>query len=257
MILHPDKVDGWSLDLDWGNSEVWQARMASDRERAFANQSTEQREITATLRMRALEEGAVAFALTGSTARARRTKISDLDYHVIGQRPSHEDLPDDVDVYATDEIGMWRKLTEGDDFIQWTLRYGCVLVDTEVFQAAMQRISEERIWPSSDQKFARLSGHIELARRLIAMEDRDAAQDQVRATLTSLSRALLLQKKVFPRARAELPAQLAGIEAERLGSTLLQSICGEPSLAELAAALDLGESLLPAGTSDTAVSAAG
>jgi hypothetical protein len=245
VILNPDRVSGWSLDIDWSNFEIWKARLASDRERAFANQSIEQREITATLRKRALDKGAVAFALTGSTARARRTKISDLDYHVIGQRPSHEDLPDDVDVYATDEISMWRKLTDGDDFIQWTLRYGCVLVDTGVFQAAMQRIAEEKLWPSPDQKFARLSGHIELARRLIAMEDRDAAQDQVRATLTSLSRAMLLQQKVFPRARAELPAQLAGIDAERLGSTLLQNICGEPSLAELATALDLGESLVP------------
>lgn len=241
----PDRVSGWGLDLDWSDGEVWEGRLASDRERAFANQSVEQREITMILRERALSEGAVAFALTGSTARARRTKISDLDYHVIGQRPAHSDLPDDVDVYATDEIGMWRKLTEGDDFIQWTLRYGCILVDTGVFKAAMQRIAEEKLWPSPDQKFARLSGHIELARRLVRMEDRDAAQDQVRATLTSLSRAMLLQKGTFPRARVELPAQLAGIGEEGLASALFQNICEEPDLGALATALDLAEDLRP------------
>lgn len=246
MNLRPDRFSGWSLDLNWSDTDVWKARLASDRERAFGNQSAEQREITGILKQRALDEGAVAFALTGSTARARRTKISDLDYHVIGQRPTHEDLPDDVDVYATDEIGMWRKLNEGDDFIQWTLRYGCILIDTGVFQAAMQRMAEEKLWPSPAQKFARLSGHIELARRLIKMEDRDAAQDQVRATLTSLSRALLLQHRVFPRARAELPAQLAGIDMDSLGSALLQTICGEPTLEELAASLDLSESQVPA-----------
>lgn len=145
MSVVPNVLDGWSLQADWSDAEVWQKRLANDRARALDNQSPAQRQITETLRDRALETGVAAFALTGSTARARRTKISDLDYHVIGARPPHSDLPDDVDVYATDEIGMWRKLNQGDDFIQWTLRFGCVLFDNGVFQDAMQRIAADRL----------------------------------------------------------------------------------------------------------------
>jgi hypothetical protein len=257
MSIAPDPCNGWSLVLDWGDDRVWQDRLTSDHKRALENQSLAQREITQTLQERALNDGAVAFALTGSTARARRTKISDLDYHVIGRRPSHNDLPDDVDVYATDEIGMWRKLNEGDDFIQWTLRFGCVLFDQGVFQAAMQRIAATDLWPTSDQKLARLSGHIDLARRLIDMGDRDAAQDQVRATLTSLARALLLQAGVFPRARSELPAQLTNIDAGDLGARLLETICEEPDLNAMAEALRLAEPFVPSKVSASGLRSTG
>ncbi len=234
-------TEGWSLSLAWDDLRVWKERLASDYARALENQSAAQREITETLRERARESGASGFALTGSTARARRTKISDLDYHVIGKRPPHNDLPDDVDVYATDEIGMWRKLNEGDDFIQWTLRFGCVLDDDGPFRGAMQKMSSGNLWPTADQKLSRLPGHIEMARRLVDMGDRDAAQDQVRATLTSLARALLLRANVFPRARSELPAQLEGIGAGELSSWLLASICEEPTLDELGEALGSAE----------------
>lgn len=256
MSFGPDINQGWSLEIDWRDEGVWRERIASDRKRAFENQSPAQRQITETLEARASSDGAAAFALTGSTARAKRTEISDLDYHVIGHRPSHEDLPDDVDVYATDEVGMWRKLNEGDDFVQWTLRYGCVLFDTGVFRAAMQRVATAKLWPTSTNKLARLPGHIKLARRLIAMEDRDAAQDQVRATLTSLGRALLLREKVFPRARAELPSQLASTGASELGSFLFESIHGELSLETLEEALDLAESTPPASASGPALQSA-
>lgn len=241
MSTAPDPNDGWSLTLDWDDLRLWQRRLSSDYQRAIENQSPSQREITETLRDRALQSGATGFALTGSTARARRTRISDLDYHVIGERPPHNDLPDDVDVYATDEVGMWRRLNDGDDFIQWTLRFGCVLLDQGPFRGAMQRMARSKLWPSPDQKFARLPGHIEMARHLIDMGDRDAAQDQVRATLTSLARAVLLRAGAFPRARSELPGQLNGIGLQELSSKLLSSICDEPTLNELAESIGVAE----------------
>jgi hypothetical protein len=69
---------------------------------------------------RSLASGALAFALTGSTARGCRTAISDLDYHVVGPRPDVSDLPGEVDVYASIGDQLWTKLRNGDDFIQWT-----------------------------------------------------------------------------------------------------------------------------------------
>jgi hypothetical protein len=73
--------------------------MRENRDRVERYQTPEQRAITATVMSRAIALGASGFALTGSTARKRRTAISDLDYHVIGRRPDVSDLP-----------GMWTSL---------------------------------------------------------------------------------------------------------------------------------------------------
>jgi len=65
------------------------------------------------------------------------------------------------------------------------------------------------------------------------MGDRDAAQDQVRAALTSGARAVLLEQEVFPLARAELPAQLRLIGFEEVAAALEASMRAERSLEEL------------------------
>lgn len=244
-VVHDISPAGWSLQLDWHDESVWRKRLRRDREIALRNQSAGQQAITETLLSRAREGGASAFALTGSTARARRTAISDLDYHVIGERPPHNDLPDDVDVYASDLSGFWRKLNEGEDFVQWTLRCGCVLFDRGPFHQAMQYLASNNLWPSPGLKFARLAEHVRLARRLISMGDRDATQDQVRATLTSVSRGLLLAARIFPLARAELPQQLTAAGFHELGQALHQSIGYELTLDQLSQALDLVDGSVP------------
>ena len=102
----------------------WARRMREDRARAERCQTAEQRAITSTLMCRAIDLGASAFALTGSTARRRRTAISDLDYHIIGRRPGIDELPGDVDVIAMSAARFRERLTDRDDFVQWTLRLG-------------------------------------------------------------------------------------------------------------------------------------
>jgi hypothetical protein len=77
-----------------------------------------------------------------------------------------------------------------------------------------------------------------LALRLIEIGDRDAAHDQLRATLTSAARAVLLQQGEFALARSELPGQLRFIRANELADALEASIYGEPDLEELCRTLD-------------------
>ena len=120
----------------------WARRMRDDRDRAARCQAPEQRVITATVMSRAVALGASGFALTGSTARERRTAISDLDYHVIGRRPNVSDLPGDVDVVATSVERFRSRLLEGDDFVQWTLRCGCILHDTGPMRDAVRLIAD-------------------------------------------------------------------------------------------------------------------
>ncbi len=218
----------------WVDDDAWRARLVRDRERAERNQTAAQRAITATLLARARVGGCEAFALTGSTARNRRTALSDLEYHVVGSRPRFEDLPDDVDVYATDAHRFWEKLRCGDDLVQWTLRFGCILVDdSRIFRDALQAIVTEDIWPNPAEKLDRLSDHRRHAQRLIEMGDRDAAQDQVRAALTSVARALLLDAHYFPLSRSELPDQLVAIKQDDLADAVRAAIYERPSLCDL------------------------
>lgn len=221
------------LDFAWADDRGWAAKLARDRKTATRHQSAAQEEVTETLLQRALESGAEAFALTGSTARNCRTETSDLDYQIVGPRPQHDDLPEDVDIYAGGADHFWTKLRSGDDFTQWTLRFGCVLFDTGIFRAGLKAIATERLWPHPHTKLVRLPELRDLALRLIRMGDRDAAQEQVRATLTSAARALLLDAGVFPLARTELPDQLGAIGYERTGDSLAATIHHEPSLVQL------------------------
>lgn len=221
----------------WADDGAWAAKLARDRATATRHQSPGQRAVTGTLLRRALEAGAEAFALTGSTARNRRTEISDLDYHVVGPRPRHDDLPGAVDAYAGDRDHFWSKLRGGDDFVQWTLRLGLVLFDNGIFRAGTKAIVTEDLWPDADLKLSRLPELRDLALRLIHMGDRDAAQDQVRAALTCGARALLLEKRVFPLARSELPHQLRLIRGHEVAEALEAGIGTVRSLVELEADL--------------------
>lgn len=223
----------------WESDAAWRERLVRDARRADANQTPAQRRITEALLARARELDAEAFALTGSTARSQRTAISDLDYHVIGPRPSRAGLADEVDIVATDAGRFWEKLRAGDDYVQWTLRFGCVLLDrTGVFREGMRILSTERLWPDTARKHARLPSHRRHAQRLIELGDRDAAQEQVRAALTSAARAVLLDAGVFPLSRTELPAQLHAIGRARLAFALRAAIDEVLSLPELSAQVE-------------------
>lgn len=224
---------------DWASETSWHRRLQRDRERANANQTTEQRRITAELLSRARELGAEAFALTGSTARDRRTAISDLDYHVIGARPSRSALSDEVDIVATDAGELLDRLRRGDDYVQWTVRFGCILLDhSGIFREASRVLAVERVWPDTARKHDRLPAHRRHAKRLIEIGDRDAAHEQVRAALTAAARAVLLDAGVFPLSRAELPDQLGAIGYARLSSALRSSIDHRPSLRDLSRLVD-------------------
>jgi hypothetical protein len=218
--------------------------MREDRDRAERCQTPEQRAITATVMSRAIALGASGFALTGSTARKRRTAISDLDYHVIGRRPDVSDLPGDVDVVATSAARFRSRLIEGDDFAQWTLRCGCILHDTGPLRDGVRLIAEMDLWPHAQRKLDSLDVHRTEVERLIQMGDQGAAHEQLRAMLTTAARGLLLQTRVFPLARLDLPAQLDRAGYGPLAQTLRRTIHAAPQLDELEAGLQVLDATL-------------
>jgi hypothetical protein len=211
--------------------------MRENRDRAERYQTSEQRAITVTVMSRAIALGASGFALTGSTARKRRTAISDLDYHVIGRRPDVSDLPGDVDIVATSAARFRSRLIEGDDFAQWTLRCGCILHETGPMRDGVRLIVEKDLWPDAQRKLDSLDVLRTEVERLIQMRDHDAAREQLRAMLTTAARGLLLQARVFPLARKELPAQLERAGYGPLAQALQRTIHATPHPDELQAGL--------------------
>jgi hypothetical protein len=218
--------------------------MRSDHDRVERCQTPEQRAITAAVMSRAIALGASGFALTGSTARRRRTAISDLDYHVIGTRPVVSDLPGDVDVVGTSAARFRSRLLEGDDFAQWTLRYGCILHDAGPMRDGVRLIAEMDLWPDAQRKLDSLDRHRSEVERLIQMGDEGAAHEQLRAMLTTAARGLLLQARVFPLARKELPAQLERAGYGQLAEALRRTIDAAPQLDELEAGLQVLDATL-------------
>lgn len=218
----------------------WRARIDADRVRAERLQTPEQRALTAELLARAQATGASAVALTGSTARGRRTAISDLDYHVVGPRPDTAGLPADVDVVAETEARLRERLEEGDDFPQWTLRFGCILVDREgSMQRAAELIERAALWPDPQAKLDHALPIAELAEKVLCVGDREAALGHVRSALTTTARGILLARRTFPLARDELAGQLEEAGDPNLGHALAETIHEQPEPDRLREMIDL------------------
>jgi hypothetical protein len=219
----------------------WGTRLGEDRHRASALQTSVQREITATILQRALAAGAEAVVLTGSTVRARRTASSDLDFMVVGERPGLGGVDEDVDVYVAGAEAFWKRLIAGDDYIQWTLRFGCVLHDDGILREASRYIEKQGLEPSAERKLVQARRGLSLARLVFESGDLKAAREQSRAALTTVARWLLIANGVFPLARDELADQVLELGYFDLAAALDRLIHGHPCRDELHTGLEVGE----------------
>lgn len=207
------------------DAELWASRLLADRRRAARHQVAEVAAITGAVESRARALGAGALVLTGSTARGACSAVSDLDYHVIGARPSVEGLPAEIDLYCDEQAEFLAKLDRGDDFAHWTLRHGCVLFDSG------------DLWPDPERKLRQARRTLGFAERLLVSGDHAAALEQVRGVLSLAARWWLLAHDVFPLARAELPDQVRELRQPALASALATAIHGRPDLEALDASL--------------------
>jgi predicted nucleotidyltransferase len=218
--------------------DVWSERLRFDGERAARHQSPELAAITEAVLERARTAGAEAVVLSGSTARGHRTRVSDLDYHVVGTASLQvADLPEDIDLYADEVDRFWAKLRDGDDFTHWSVWYGCVLFDSGVMREAATFVAEHDAWPDSERKLGQARNALDFAGQIVESGDYGAALEQVRGALSLLARWLLLSHDVFPLARDELPGQLEQLGQARLARDLRRSIRERPSGENLRAAI--------------------
>jgi hypothetical protein len=187
-----------------------------------------------TVTTRALESGAEALLLTGSTARGTRTAISDFDHHLVGPSIKTDDLSDELDLHVVTADLLDARLREGDDFTHWSLRFGRVVFDKGIVKESVRLITEQQLWPDPARKEKQARKSVKIARAMVASGDRDAAVEQVRTALTLAARWRLLEDWVFPLSRAELPGQLREVGYMKLAKGLAATIDKTPSLEELA-----------------------
>jgi hypothetical protein len=213
--------------------ELWKSRLSLDRERAACNQSGALAYITHAIEARSRKLGAAALILTGSTARNRRTKVSDLDYYAIGAKPDAGGLPSEIDLYADEPNAFLAKLFKGDDFAHWALRYGCILFDTDVLRQAAITAIEEDLWPDPERKLRQAKRAIAFAQKVARTEDYGAILEASRGALSLTARWWLLSHDVFPLARDELARQLRETDQRGLATAVEGSIHLRPSVAAL------------------------
>lgn len=222
---------------------AWQARIDTDRERAALNQTHELASITAVVEKRSRAAGSLALILTGSTARGRRTQVSDLDYHVIGARPDVRGLRQDIDLYSDEPDDFMEKLRSGDDFAYWSVWYGCVLFDSGVVHQAARFVAGSDCWPDAERKLRQAHSALDFAESMVESGDHDRAIGETRIALSLTARWWLLSHDVFPLARDELSDQLTQTGALALAAGLGATIHGRPDASQLLTAIRLAREL--------------
>jgi hypothetical protein len=233
-----------SIDSSWMSNTSWNRKLARDSRSLAIVLPPELQELHAVVVMRAQAAGSPALILSGSTARGRRTEISDLDYHLIGATISIRDLSRELDLHVVSEADLATDIRAGDDFVQWSLRFGLVVFDSGIVRDAHRLIANEHPWPNPVRKQKQALKSVELAHRFVETGDEDGALEQVRTALSLTARAYLLAVGEFPLSRAELPGQLETHGQPLLAAALNATIFKSPSLEELGEAVDQAQQLL-------------
>ena len=219
--------------------EGWDRRLTTDVEEALAGQDRRVRNVVEAVVSRSVAVGSEGVALMGSTARGRRTPISDIDFLVVGSRPGLDDLPMEIDIRALHRDEVLRRVRSGDEYLQWALRFGCIVHDTGVLRQAAQAVLRTGSWPDAERKRGHAQTLLGLATRILGSGDREAAEESVRACLTALAHWILLANQVFPLSRDELSDQILELGSFDLAAALHRSIHSEPDLDELETMLRL------------------
>ena len=167
----------------------------------------------------AVGRSATAVVLVGSRARGVGDASSDIDLLVVSSGPRLH-AAGRVQIIQASEEELERRLEMGDDFAAWVIRYGKPIQGRSRWRALRDRLSTIQQWPDARIKWKKARTHVEAARSLLDLGDRDAALEEAKVGLSHLARALLLDRGVFPLSRPELPGQLTAIGERELAQAM-------------------------------------
>lgn len=164
----------------------------------------------------------VAIIATGSSVRDVANS-DDLDLIVVysEQCPPLPKPPISIDLRKYRQADVREKLTDGNDYLSWTLRYGKVLFERAAWWTRLNREWNNRLpMPSSDEARERARKAEELYLELRDIGDESAAAEMQLTMLTQLARAALCDARTFPKSRPEIVGQLYEIGEKDLARRL-------------------------------------
>lgn len=162
----------------------------------------------------------------------------------MGRKIETRDLSPELDLHVLSPEKLEAGVVAGDDFIQWSLRFGRVIFDDGVLFHSLRLMLHRSPWPDADRKQRHAAKSLELARRVVESGDHDGALLQVRTALCLAARAHLLTRGEFPMTRAELSGQLEAAGRLAAADALTSCIQDQPSLDILRDAVLQGQALL-------------
>lgn len=167
--------------------------------------------------------------LVGSVARRTRTSpMGDIDLLVLNGR-TRKLLHPGIQTTVLTNRDFRERVREGDDFVQWALRFGVSLRGRCRWQELRQELLGKAPWPNPAVKQEHASRRLGRARELLEMGDADAAQEDLLYAAGHLARANLLALGIYPLSRPELVAQLEDAGMGEL-AVLLKQLSSEDEL---------------------------
>jgi hypothetical protein len=175
------------------------------------------------------ERSIVSIVAIGSAIRPRGHARSDLDLLVIyaGDKPRlHPPVGVDVRTYPASEIET--RIASGHEILGWSARFGVALYDPDALWMTIQRRWIDRVpLPDAMEAARRARDCIQTMDELLSNGDESAASDLALAAITQIARFVLIQNKVFPASRPELPKQLRAIRKRQLAQILDDSLVND------------------------------
>lgn len=183
----------------------------------------------------------VAVIAMGSAVRERGHRRSDFDLLLVyhGKRPRLK-APMEVDVRFAEVERLDELVGNGDEIVCWALKFGVALYDPENRWERLYSHWLDRIpLPSAFEAKARAIQATTRAREMLEVNDESAADDLVLAALTQFARERLIEARVFPASRPELPVQLRALNRnDRLATLLETAMFGNSSVTDLVEAAE-------------------
>ncbi len=182
--------------------------------------------------------------LIGSWARgAQSADSSDIDLLVGVSAATQCPSVPRMHIICLSEEELAGRAREGDDFVLWCLRYGIPLSGRRRWNS-LQNLLAGAPWPFSHRKFDLASKQFRYALDLLRMGDPESAQDELKVGLGHLARGLLIDRRVFPLSRPEVPDQLRSVGFHGLASALDAAATEDLSPEHIEAFVDLGSDLI-------------
>jgi hypothetical protein len=157
----------------------------------------------------------------------RNVPATDLDvlYIYASVAPQLGKPPIDVDLRRFKREEVDGELRKGSDLLGWCIRYGELICERNGYWTSLVKEWKDKIeLPSAAIALERARKAERLLKEVASIGDDDAALELYLTVLTHLGRARLIERRIYPASRPELPGQLRAARDAKLADLLQEAI---------------------------------